>query len=103
MKPVDFDAEAKILSERTGLPIIKNFDEIDDPETQNYFHFNYMISQALYPDVHREFVNHLQKYSDTSMIPTPYFFAGLKPGEQLNYKNVSGRDRYIKLSAIGHV
>merc|ERR1712086_208886 len=37
------------------------------------------------------------------MIPTPFFFSGMKAGEQLNYKNVAGRDRYIKLSAIGHV
>jgi pyruvate carboxylase len=53
--------------------------------------------------VHRDFLAHIAKYSDTSMIPTPYFFAGLKVGEQMQYKNIAGRDRYIKLSAIGNI
>jgi len=99
----DFEAEAKKLTERTGVPFIEDFDQIEDSETQNYFHYNDLISQALYPDVHRAFQSHLSKYSDTSMIPTPFFFAGMTVGEQVDYKNVAGRDRYIKLSAIGHV
>lgn len=37
------------------------------------------------------------------MIPTPFFFAGMKVGEQLDYTNIAGRDRYIKLSAIGNI
>jgi len=74
---IDFEAEAVKLTERTGIPFIDSFDEILDSEVQNYLHYNDLISQALYPDVHRDFLAHIAKYSDTSMIPTPYFFAGL--------------------------
>jgi pyruvate carboxylase len=79
--PVDFEEQARLLTERTGIPFITDLDDIRCTESQNYYHFNDLISQALYPDVHRDFLAHMAKYSDTSMIPTPFFFAGMKVGE----------------------
>lgn len=50
---INFKEEQEKLTERTGVPFIEDFDQIEDPETSNYFHYNDLISQALYPDVHR--------------------------------------------------
>lgn len=77
---VDFEEEAKILSERMGLPV---FDSWDTKKcVSDYLHHNDVISHALYPEVHRDFRQFLGKYSDLSCLPTPFFFAKMQVGEE---------------------
>src|SRR5262249_34567090 len=42
-----------------------------------------IVTYLLYPRVFQDFVTHLAQYSDTSMLPTPYFLYGQQPGEEL--------------------
>jgi len=62
---------------------------------------NDVISHALYPEVHREFRQFLGKYSDTSILPTPYFFSQMKIGEEFSIFHRDNREVHIKLVAIG--
>ena len=64
---------------------------------------NDILSHALYPDVHRDFINHLGKYGDTSQIPTPQFFSGMEVGEEINFVAKNGRGQNVKLVAIGQI
>jgi pyruvate carboxylase len=74
MKSVDFEEEAHLLSERIGVPIYKSYDSSFD-KISDYMSHNDVISHSLYPDVHSEFRHFLGKYSDTSILPTPFFFS----------------------------
>jgi pyruvate carboxylase len=57
----------------------------------------------MYPDVYRDFQAHLNHYSDTSIIPTPWFFSKMKVGESITVSHMGGREVNIKLMAIGHM
>ena len=61
-----------------------------------------MISHALYPEVHRDFRQFIGKYSDTSILPTPFFFSKMKVGEEFVLTHQNNRDVTIKLVAIGN-
>ena len=96
MKSVDFDLEKSIMTERSGIAF-KEDGEISD----FYKHFD-VVSHSLYPDVHRDFRAHMSKYSDTSILPTPYFFSAMKIGEEMTFVHREGREVHIRLVAIGH-
>lgn len=97
---VDFEEEAKIISERMGLPIFSSYDT--SKEVSDYLHHNDVISHALYPEVHRDYRQFLGKYSDLSCLPTPFFFAKMQPGEEFTMLK-NDREIHIKLSAIGTI
>lgn len=99
MASLDFDLEKKIMTERTGQSWkdqTKPFTSVDQ-----FTHYD-VVSHALYPEVHRNFRSHLSKYSDTSMLPTPYFFSKMNVGEEITFEYQEGREVTIKLVAIGH-
>jgi len=101
MASMDFDLEKKIMTERTGMPW-KNAGELELHKlADSYAHYD-VVSHALYPEVHRDFRAHLSKYSDTSMLPTPYFFSAMKVGEEITFFHREGREAHIRLVAIGH-
>jgi pyruvate carboxylase len=60
-----------------------------------------LVSYLLYPRVVPEFVEHERKYSDTSVLPTPVFFHGLPPGEEVNVEIEPGKTLIIKFLTVG--
>jgi pyruvate carboxylase len=62
-----------------------------------------VLSAILYPGVFEEFHRFRQKYSDTSVLPTPVFFYGLDVGEEVTIDIQEGKTLIIKLNAIGKV
>ena len=99
MIPVNFEEEGHILSDRIGVPLQKSYET--DKEVSDYLHHNDVISHALYPEVHRDFRQFVGKYSDTSILPTPFFFSKMKVGEEFVLQHRNERDVHIKLVAIG--
>jgi pyruvate carboxylase len=60
-----------------------------------------IVSHFLYPKVFDEFSAHQQKYSDTSILPTPAYFFGLEPGEEICVDIDPGKTLIIKFLTVG--
>src|SRR5262249_1507649 len=60
-----------------------------------------VVTHLLYPRVFPEFVAHQQKYSDTSLLPTPVFFYGMEPGEEISVDIEPGKTLIIKFLTVG--
>jgi len=59
------------------------------------------VSHTLYPQVFEEFAEHRQKYSDTSILPTPAFLYGLESGEEIFVDIEEGKTLVIRLITVG--
>ncbi len=55
-----------------------------------------IVSHFLYPQVFEAFSAHQKKYSDTSILPTPAFFFGLEPGEEIAVDIEPGKTLIVK-------
>ncbi|HEX3694505.1 MAG TPA: pyruvate carboxylase [Polyangia bacterium] len=62
-----------------------------------------VVSYALYPKVMREYMEHRALHGDTSVLPTPTFFYGLRVGEESWVDIEPGKTLIIKLLSIGDV
>jgi pyruvate carboxylase len=62
-----------------------------------------VVSYALYPKVMREYMEHRALHGDTSVLPTPTFFYGLKVGEEAWIEIERGKTLIVKLLSIGDV
>jgi pyruvate carboxylase len=60
-----------------------------------------VVSWLLYPKVFEEFVDHCRKYYDVSGLPTPVFFYGQQPGEEIAVDIEQGKTLIIKYLATG--
>jgi pyruvate carboxylase len=60
-----------------------------------------LYSHLMYPQVFAEFSKVVRDYSDVSVLPTPAFFYGLKPGEEILVNIEEGKTLFIKLINIG--
>jgi pyruvate carboxylase len=60
-----------------------------------------VITYLLYPQVFTEFVQHQRQYIDTSILPTPAFFFGLEPGEEILIDLEPGKTLIIKFLTVG--
>jgi pyruvate carboxylase len=60
-----------------------------------------LYSHLMYPQVFADFAKHLAAYSDVSVLPTPAFFYGLKPGEEISVNIEEGKVLIIRLITIG--
>jgi pyruvate carboxylase len=85
LPPADFAGSRRGLEEQLRRPI-------NDRE---------VISALLYPRVFPEFAAHVQKYSDTSLLPTPVFFYGMEAGEEISVDIEPGKTLIIKFVTIG--
>lgn len=85
--PVDFESKARQLEKQLGHSVI-NRD---------------VISALLYPGVFEEFDRHRTLYGDTSLVPTPAFFYGMQPGDEITVEIEEGKTLLIKLFAIGDI
>ncbi len=57
----------------------------------------------MYPEVFAEFAKFARDYSDVAVLPTPAFFYGLKPGEEISVDIEEGKTLFIKLIHVGAV
>jgi pyruvate carboxylase len=60
-----------------------------------------LVSHLLYPRVFPEFAAHQARYSDTSVLPTPVFFHGMEPGEEVSIDIERGKTLIIKFLTVG--
>ena len=87
LSPVDFAAEREAAEKRVAR-------RISEQE---------LCSYLLYPAVFEEYASHLRTYSDVSVLPTPVFFYGLKPQEEIAVEIERGKTLVIRLLAISDV
>jgi pyruvate carboxylase len=60
-----------------------------------------LFSHLMYPEVFAEFSKFQRDFGDVSVLPTPAFFYGLKPGEEVTVDIEEGKTLFIKLINIG--
>jgi pyruvate carboxylase len=87
MAPVDFDAEREQVEKRIER-------KVSDRELTTY---------VLYPSVFEEFAKHRRSYGDVSVLPTPIFFYGLKPHEEVEVSLERGKTLIVRLLGTGDV
>ncbi len=85
LPPADFAATRKELEEKLRR-------EVSEQE---------VVTHLLYPRVFPEFAAHQAKYADTSVLPTPAFFFGMEPGEELSVEIERGKTLIIKFLTAG--
>jgi pyruvate carboxylase len=85
LPPADFAGTKRKLEERLKRPV-------SDRE---------VVTQLLYPRVFPEYAAHEVKYSDTSVLPTPVFFHGMQPGEEIGVEIEKGKVLIIKFLTVG--
>lgn len=60
-----------------------------------------LYSHLMYPQVFADFAKFQRDYSDVSVLPTPAFFYGLQPGEEISVSIEEGKVLFIKLINVG--
>ena len=60
-----------------------------------------LFSHLMYPSVFADFAKFQREFGDVSPLPTPAFFYGLKPGEEISVSIEEGKVLFIKLINIG--
>jgi pyruvate carboxylase len=60
-----------------------------------------VLSWLLYPRVFADFAAHRSKHGDVSVLPTPAFLEGPKPGEELSVDIEPGKTLLIRLLTVG--
>ncbi|MEX0727535.1 MAG: pyruvate carboxylase [Planctomycetaceae bacterium] len=85
LPPAKFDEAAAHLK-----PILHR-----DPTDQE------IVTHLLYEKVFHDYINHYHKYSDTSNLPTPVFFYGPFPGEELSFDIEPGKTLIVKFLTVG--
>jgi pyruvate carboxylase len=62
-----------------------------------------LYSHLMYPEVFAEYSKFVRDYSDIAVLPTPAFFYGLKPGEEISVDIEEGKTLFIKFIHLGNV
>lgn len=60
-----------------------------------------LFSHLMYPQVYDAFAKHQREYGDVSVLPSPAFFYGLQPGEEISVEIEEGKVLIIRLVSIG--
>ena len=60
-----------------------------------------LFSHLMYPQVQRDFAAFVESYGDVSVLPTPAYFYGLQPGEEIAVSIEAGKTLIIKLINVG--
>lgn len=59
------------------------------------------LSAKLYPKVFEEFVAHSDAFGDVSVIPSPAFFFGMKPGQEVRVEIAQGKKLIVEFEYVG--
>lgn len=84
-EPVDLEKTRQSLSDQLGKPAS------DDD----------LWEHLMYPDVHRDFAQHLEDYDQVAVLPTKAFFYGLEVNEEISLDIEEGKTLIIKLISVG--
>lgn len=87
LAPVNFAQVAAELEEKIG----REPSELD------------VLSYIMYPQVYLQFDQRMKEYGDLSVLNTPTFFYGLRPGEETAITIERGKTLIIKLVAVGEL
>nr|WP_150696861.1 pyruvate carboxylase [Pandoraea terrae] len=87
LPPVDLEAARITAAKASGIPV----DEMDDRQ---------LASALMYPKVASEFHQHLQRHGDVSVLPTPTFFYGMNPGDEVALEIDAGKTLLVSLQTI---
>ncbi|MBS0498730.1 MAG: pyruvate carboxylase [Proteobacteria bacterium] len=87
LPPVDLEAARAKAAQAGGLPI----EDKDDRQ---------LASALMYPKVAADFHQHQQKHGDVSVLPTPTFFYGMKPGDEVALEIEAGKTLLVCLQTI---
>lgn len=60
-----------------------------------------LYSHLMYPQVHDAFGKQQKKFGDVSVLPTPAFYYGLHPGEEISVEIEEGKVLIIRLTGVG--
>ncbi len=60
-----------------------------------------LVTYLLYPRVFPDLALHQANYSDTSVLPTPVFFHGMEPGEEVSIDIERGKTLILKFLTVG--
>ncbi len=60
-----------------------------------------VVSFLLYPRVFQDFAQHVLRFGDVSVLPTPAFLEGPKPGEELSIDIEPGKTLLVRLLTVG--
>ncbi len=85
LPPADFEETRQTLEKKTGQKV---------PKTD-------VLSYLLYPDVYLKFIKARQQYSTLEVLPTPQFFYGMQPGEEVAIDLEEGKMLIVKLLTVG--
>jgi len=85
LQPVDFQAAQAAL----------------EKQVEHSVHLDELLTSLLYPEVFAQYDRFRRTYSDVSVLPTPAFFYGLKPGDEITAEIESGKALIIKFLAVG--
>jgi pyruvate carboxylase len=87
LKPLDLKKTRQELEAKIGR-------KVTDDDLYDYL---------MYPEVFTEFARFVNDYSDVSVLPTPAFFYGLQPDEEISVEIEPGKVLIIKLINVGAV
>ena len=84
LAPANFEEEQAQLEKRVNHPVERDA----------------LLSYLLYPEVYLKFNAFRQAYADVGVLPTPAFFYGLKPGEEITVEIEPGKSMIVKFLTI---
>jgi pyruvate carboxylase len=87
LKPLDLDAERKKLDEKLGRAAT---------DTQ-------FASYLMYPKVFLDYARDRAAYGDCAILPTPVFFYGMEPGEEVSVDIERGKTLIVRFIAVSEV
>ncbi len=85
LPPADLDQVAAELQEKIGR----------QPSHRE------VLSYLMYPKVFLDYAQHHQQYDGVSVLPTPLFFYGMQPGEEVSVEIEPGKMLIIKFLTVG--
>ncbi len=85
LAPVDIPATKQLLEKKLARPV--RTDEL--------------LSSLLYPEVFAKFDSFRKAYSDVSVLPTPAFFYGLRPEEEITIEIEPGKTLIVRFLTVG--
>jgi pyruvate carboxylase len=83
LAPVDLEAERNSLAERFPGPV-------SDEDLASYL---------MYPRVWQEYARERQQYGDLGLLPTPVFFYGMQPGDEISVDLERGKTLIVRYVA----
>lgn len=89
LEPIDFDKEFKEFEKTFKEGMGRKLEMTD------------FLSYKLYPKVFTDFFNHYKRYGEVMNIPTPDFFYGMTPGEEITVEMDKGKTLLIEFLSVG--